>query len=57
VSEVAKWLIIALLTWGTLSSVAMVGKPRVPLQPFVAVLTVVFNGLIIAAILAYWGAS
>lgn len=53
-AEVVKWLIVAFLSYGALSTVASVGKPRKPLEPAVAVLTVVFTGAIVAGILIYW---
>lgn len=55
-SEITKWLIVALLTFGALSTVASVGKPRQPLTGGVAAFTVLSSGAIIAAILIFWGA-
>lgn len=55
-AEFAKWLIVGFLALGALLTVASVGKPRKPLEPGVATVTVLVNALLIAAILAYWGA-
>lgn len=41
---------IALYVIGTLSTVANIGKPRKPIQPPTAVVTVVINGLVIAGL-------
>ena len=44
------WTLVAWLALGALASVALVGKPRKPLTPGVAVATVLINALIVVGV-------
>lgn len=46
------WLCAAFLTFGTLSTIALVGKRREPITPGMAVLTVVINGVIVGVLVS-----
>ncbi len=49
------WTLAAWLAVGALGSVALVGKPRKPIDPGTAMLTVIVNGLLIAGVVIYGG--
>jgi hypothetical protein len=51
------WFLIALLSLGSLATVFMVGKPRQPTTAGVAALSVLFNALLITAILLWYPRS
>jgi hypothetical protein len=44
------WALIAWLALGGLAAVALVGKPRKPLTPGVAVATILINALIVVGL-------
>lgn len=48
------WILYAvasLMAFGALATISMVGKPRKPIQPVTAVITVVLNALMIAGLI------
>lgn len=51
---IAKWAIVALMTWGALSTIANVGKPRKVTTPGVAAAATLINAAIITAIVVWW---
>jgi len=51
------WFLIAFLSLGALATVLMVGKPRQPTTAGVAALSVLFNALLITAILLWYPRS
>lgn len=52
--EFAKWLVVAFLLLGALSTVYMVGKPRKPITPGTAVVVVAMQAIIITLIISFW---
>jgi len=48
--------VVSLIALGTLSTIAQVGKPRVPITPGQAIVTVIVQGLFIAAITWFYHA-
>jgi hypothetical protein len=44
------WTLIAWLALGVLSAIALIGKPRKPITPGVAVTTLVINGALAAGV-------
>ena len=44
------WVSAAVLTFGALASIGMIGKPREPITPAVAVFTIILNVVIITTI-------
>lgn len=51
---IAKWLIIGFIALGALLTVTLVGKPRKPLTPGAAALTVLVCAVEIVAICIWW---
>lgn len=50
---IVKWLLVALLVLGALSKIALVGERRTPYTRGEAVFSVIWNGALVWAILAY----
>lgn len=44
------WTLIAWLALGVLSAIALIGKPRKPVTPGVAVTTLLINGALVAGV-------
>lgn len=45
-----QWTVCALLAWGSLLTIANIGKPRKPIDPSLAVAVLILNGALIALV-------
>ena len=52
--QVVKWVMVAMMAFGALTSITMVGKPRKPLDGTTAAVIVVAQAAYITAILTMW---
>lgn len=51
---IAKWIIIAWLSLGSIAVVAAIGRPSQPLTPGSAVVVCIFNIAIIVSMIVWW---
>lgn len=48
------WTLVAWLAVGVAATIAVIGKPRKPVDPTTAVVTLIINGFLIAGVFAGW---
>lgn len=53
---IAKWIVIGVISLGVLLTVGSVGKPRKPLEPGAAAVSVVLSAALIVTIVVFWRA-
>lgn len=45
-----KWVLIALSAWSVLMTISMIGKPRKPIDPSLAIAALVLQGAVVALV-------
>jgi hypothetical protein len=56
IAFIVKWFIVTLYALGTLSTIASIGKPRQPVTNGQAMVIILFNALIVIAVITWWQA-